>query len=99
RGLREQGRLATLAQVLALQAWAALRCARWGVASAAAEESARLAEETRQPLRRADALAAQAMLASARGDGEAAMNLATQAEGLATAVGSNMTLALIQNSR
>ena len=99
RGLREQGRLARLAPVLAMQAWAALRLGRWAVASAAAEESARLAQETRQPLRRADALSAQAMLASMRGDVDAAATIATEAEGLALAVGSSMTLALVQNAR
>lgn len=98
RGLREQGRLAPLARVLSLQAWAALRCSRWVAASAAAEESARLAEETRQPLRRADALSARAMLASMRGDADAAARMATEAEGPALAVGSSMTLALVQNA-
>jgi DNA-binding CsgD family transcriptional regulator len=99
RRLRAQGRLAQLAQVLGLQAWAALRCSRWSAALAAAEESARLAEDTLQPRLRADALAAQATLAGMRGDAEAATRTATEAEGLALTTGSTITLALIQNAR
>jgi DNA-binding CsgD family transcriptional regulator len=97
--MRDQGRLAQLAQVLGLQAWAALRRSRWSVALACAEESARLAEETRQPRVRADALSAQATLASMRGDTDAAERMATEAEVLALATGSSITLALIQNAR
>ncbi len=97
--LREQGRLVELAQVLGLQAWAALRCSRWGIASTAAGEAARLAEETRQPRLRADALVAQATLASMRGDASAAARIATEAEAVAIGTGSTVTFALIQNVR
>jgi DNA-binding CsgD family transcriptional regulator len=97
--LREQARLVQLAQVLGLQAWSALRRSHWGVASVAAEEAARLAEETRQPRLRADALAAQAMLAAMRGDPELGTRLTVQAEDLSQATESNITMALIQNAR
>ena len=98
-GLREQARLVQLAQVLGLQAWAALRRSHWRVSIGAAEEAARLAEETRQPRLRADALAAQAMLAAMRGDSDLGTHLAVQAEELSQATGSNITTALIQNAR
>jgi DNA-binding CsgD family transcriptional regulator len=98
-GLREQARLVQLAQVLGLQAWAALRRSHWRVSIGAAEEAARLAEETRQPRLRADALAAQAMLAAMRGDSDLATRLTVQAEDLSQATGSNITTALIQNAR
>jgi DNA-binding CsgD family transcriptional regulator len=52
-----------------------------------------------RPRLRADALSAQATLASMRGDGDAAAGLATEAERLALATGSSVTLALIQNAR
>ncbi len=98
-GLREQARLVQLAQVLGLQAWAALRRSHWRVSIAAAEEAARLAEETRQPRLRADALAAQAMLAAMRGDSDLSSRLTVEAEDLSQATGSNVTTALIQNAR
>jgi DNA-binding CsgD family transcriptional regulator len=98
-GLREQARLVALAQVLGLQAWAALRRSHWDVASVAAEEAARLAEETRQPRLRADALAAQAMLAAMRGDSDLGTRLTAQAEDLSQATESNVTTALILNAR
>jgi DNA-binding CsgD family transcriptional regulator len=99
RGYREQGRLAQLAQVLGLQAWAGIRCSRWSVASAAADECTRLARETRQTRLRADALAAQAMLAALRGQSAAALSLATEAEALASTSGGAITFALVQNAR
>ena len=98
-GLREQGRLAQLAQVLGLQAWTALRRSHWDVALTAADECARLAEETRQPGLRADALAAQAMLAALRGDAGVAMRRVEDAERMSARTGSAITLALIQNAR
>lgn len=97
--LRTQGRLAELAQVLCLQAWMGSRCSRWGVASAAAEESARLAEETRQLRLRADALCAQAIVACMRGDAAAAARLAAVADPLATAAGGTTTLLQVQRVR
>jgi DNA-binding CsgD family transcriptional regulator len=98
-GLREHARLGQLAQVLALQAWAALRRSHWTVSLAAAEEAARLAEETRQPRLRADALAAQAVLAAIRGDCSLGARLTIQAEELSQATATNITAALIQNAR
>ena len=97
--LREQARLVQLAQVLGLQAWAALRRSHWSAASAAAEEAARMAQETHQPRLRADALAAQAMLAAIRGDSDLGTRLTIQAEDLSQATGTNITRALIQNAR
>lgn len=98
-GLREEGRLALLAQALRLRAWAALRTSRWDAAAEAASESARLGAETRQPLVQADALSALAMLSGLRGDPERAEALAAEAEQLAQRSANQVTLATIQAGR
>ena len=91
-GLRGEGRLAALAAVLTLRAWAVLRCGRWSLALLAAEEGARLAAETRQPVWRASALSAQAMVHGLRGDSASALRLADEA----AASGQGIALATVQ---
>ena len=81
-GLREEGRLAALALALRILAWAALRRGQWDVAGPAAEECGRLAEETRQPMILADALAARAMLAALRGQMDESDDFAERSERL-----------------
>ena len=48
-GLREQVRLGLLTQALVHFAWAAIPAGEWGAATAAAQEAAALARDTRQP--------------------------------------------------
>jgi len=48
-GYRAQGRLGLVAQALVTQAWAAVHLANAQIASPAAEEATRLADETGQP--------------------------------------------------
>ena len=79
-GLRAQGRLGFLASALAHHAWLSIELGHWRTAVSAAEEAARLAEETGQPLWIASAQAAQAALAGLRGDAAAALALASEAE-------------------
>jgi DNA-binding CsgD family transcriptional regulator len=98
-GLRRQGRLASLARALMLQAWAAARRSRWQVAIPAAEECVRLAVETHQPIVVATGLAAQAMVAAVRGDLASAGDLAKRAEQSALANRNNIGLALTQVAR
>jgi DNA-binding CsgD family transcriptional regulator len=86
-GLRARGRLALLAQVLVLRAWSAIHLGNRGVAIADAEEGARLARETAQPVWTSRALAAQALLAGRRGETELAYALAGEAELTASEAG------------
>jgi DNA-binding CsgD family transcriptional regulator len=98
-GLREQGRLAALAQVLVLRAWAEIHLARWDVARSDAEEAARLALETGQPIWAAGARAGQAILAGLRGEQEAAEALSTQAEQAGLTLGARSVLCVTQLAR
>ena len=98
-GLREQGRLALLAQALSLTAWAALRRSRWHIAEPAAAECVRLAQDTHQPIVQVAGLAAQAMLAAIRGEEDSAFTLAAQAERLGATTRNSVGLALIQTAR
>ncbi len=82
--LRSQGRLGFLASSLAHLAWLSIDLGDWRTAASAAEEAARLAEETHQPLWIAAARAAQALLAGLRGDPVTALALAREAERVAT---------------
>jgi DNA-binding CsgD family transcriptional regulator len=97
--LREQGRLGVLAQVLETRAWSALLTADFGVAVPAAEEAARLAGETGQPLWEAGAWIAQAALAALRGEPELVEDLTAAAERLAVPTGAAALLALGQYVR
>lgn len=96
-GLREEGKLAGLAQALRLLGWAALRRGQWGVAGVAAEECGRLAEETRQPMVLADSLSVQATLAALRGKMGESESFASQSEQLSPLAA--VTLATIQHGR
>ncbi len=97
--LRVQGRLALLARALTLQAWSEMQLASLSAAIPAAEEGARLASETHQPLFMAMAQAVQAWLAAVRGDQEAAAALAAQAERVGLAQSANAVLAGAQLAR
>jgi DNA-binding CsgD family transcriptional regulator/tetratricopeptide (TPR) repeat protein len=98
--LREQGCLGVLAQVLPIQSWAAIMVgANYPAAVTAAEEGARLAAETTQPLREMQAWLAQATIAALRGDHAAAEDLAARIERTALPLGAASNLALVQYAR
>ncbi|MEU8238439.1 AAA family ATPase [Actinoplanes missouriensis] len=78
--LRAQGRLGLLARALGAQAWSAAHLADLDIGIPAAEECARLAAETSQPLFVGIGRAAAAVLAALRGDDETARSQATAAE-------------------
>jgi DNA-binding CsgD family transcriptional regulator len=75
RGLRQQGRLAALTQVLVLRSFAALYLGQWDHAGAASDEALRLAEETEQSTWAACARLGLANLAAIRGRQRLAMRL------------------------
>jgi ATP/maltotriose-dependent transcriptional regulator MalT len=79
-GLRQQGRLALLAQALVLHAWTARETHGLRLAVIHAEEGARLAHETGQPLFAAGAAVTLAAAATMRGDERAAEAFAADAE-------------------
>jgi DNA-binding CsgD family transcriptional regulator len=97
--LREQGRLGVLAQALAAQAWVAAQLVNWSVAVPAAEESARLGAETRQPLIVATGQLAGALLAGLRGDQDAAGALTSSIEQAMRPAGGGAVLAMVQLAR
>ncbi len=97
--LREQGRLRLLAQVLETRAWAAIMTADFAAAMSAAEESARLATETAQPLREAGGWMAQAAVAALCGEEELAEKLTVDAERVALEAGAAVLLAAGQYVR
>jgi DNA-binding CsgD family transcriptional regulator len=98
-GLREQGRLQLLARALAAQSWAAAQLADLTVAMPAAEEAARLAQETGQPYLLGIALATLAKIAALRGHFGQATELAAEAERLGTPVSARPVLATAQHAR
>ena len=75
---RAEGRLGLLAQTLSMEATAEVADGRQAIATA--DEAVRLSRETAQPLFLANALAQRAMLAAIRGDEEAAVADANEAE-------------------
>jgi DNA-binding CsgD family transcriptional regulator len=97
--LREQGRLGVLARVLATRAWSAILVGDFPAALTSAEEGARLAAETAQPLSEMQAWTAQATLAALRGDHTAAGDLAARIEQAALPLGAASTLAHVQYAR
>ncbi|MGN6359642.1 MAG: ATP-binding protein [Thermomicrobiales bacterium] len=99
RRLREQGRLRLLAQVLSIQAWAALEVGDFAVAVPAAEESRRLASETQRPLWETGARIAEATLAALRGDRAAVETLTAEADRVALPIGAAGLLSLVQYAR
>jgi DNA-binding CsgD family transcriptional regulator len=96
-GLRSDGRLALVAQMLVLRAWSAIFSGNRNVAIADAEEGMRLAQETEQPTYVSLARAAAAMSAALRGDYESAEGLANDAERIAQPFG--ILLAEVQMAR
>jgi DNA-binding CsgD family transcriptional regulator len=92
--LREQGRLGMLARVLAIQSWSAILVADFPAALISAEEGARLAAETAQPLWEMEAWTARAAIAALRGDHAAAEDLAARIERRALPLGAASNLAL-----
>jgi hypothetical protein len=78
-GLREQGRLALLAQVLVVRTWNRIHLGRFDAALPDAGEAGRLARETTQPYREGQARAAEATLAALHGDENKAEALARAA--------------------
>lgn len=99
RRLREQGRLRLLAQVLSIQAWAALEVGDFAVAMPAAEESRRLASETQQPLWETGARIAEATVAALRGEQAAVEVLTAEADRVALPIGAAGLLSLVQYAR
>ncbi|GAA4191253.1 helix-turn-helix transcriptional regulator [Microbispora amethystogenes] len=97
--LRAQGRLSLLARDLGAQAWSAARLADLSVAIPAAEEAARLAHETSQPLMHAIAQASGAVLAALRGEQDRVEILGMAAEQVALPVGARPVLATVQLAR
>ena len=81
--LRVEGRLHTLGTALALLSWSALRRGRWTVAVSAADEGARLCEDTDQPFWQAYAHAAEATVLALRGNFPAAGAAIDRAETVA----------------
>jgi DNA-binding CsgD family transcriptional regulator len=75
-GLREQGRLALLAQVLVVRTWNRIHLGRFDAALADAEQAGRLARETTQPFWESQARTAEATVAEVHGDEDKAEALA-----------------------
>ena len=82
-GLRDQGRLGRLPLVLTHQAWTGINTMKLNVAVPAAAEAMRLADDLGQPLWRAAAQTAVAMLAALHGDYDIAHTQIRQAEEIA----------------
>jgi ATP/maltotriose-dependent transcriptional regulator MalT len=98
-GLREQGRLALLAQVLVVRSWNRIHLGRFDAALADAEEAGRLARETAQPFWESQACAAEATVAAVHGNEEKAGALARIAESEALPLRASAVLAEVQLAR
>jgi hypothetical protein len=98
-GLREQGRLALLAQVLVVRTWNRIHLGQFDAALPDAEEAGRLAGETAQPYWESQARAAEATLAALRGDEDKAEALARAAESEALPGRASAVLAEVQLAR
>jgi DNA-binding CsgD family transcriptional regulator len=98
-GLRAQGRLALLAQALSMQANGAIHLGNWVVAVTAADEGARLAEETGQPIWLAGTKIHQAQVAALRGQHDAVGALTGEAERTALPRRLSHLMAMIQVAR
>jgi ATP/maltotriose-dependent transcriptional regulator MalT len=98
-GLRDQGRLGRLPLVLTHQAWTATNTVNWNVAVPAAAEAMRLADDLGQPLWRAGAQTAVAMLAALRGDYDVANAQTREAEAIALPSRASAMLAGIRLTR
>ena len=98
-GLRHQGRLGLLAQVLVVRAWDAIHLGRFDDATRDADEGGRLALETGQPVWTAGSQIAQALLAGVRGDEPLAEALGAQAERAILPLRLGNLLAVLQLAR
>jgi DNA-binding CsgD family transcriptional regulator len=98
-GLRSQGRLGALAQSLVLRAWSDIHVGRWEEAMSDAEEAARLAQETSQPIWGGGAAVALSILAGLRGDENGAEMLAADAERVGLQFGARAVLSVTQFAR
>ncbi|SFR29546.1 AAA ATPase domain-containing protein [Lentzea waywayandensis] len=99
RDFRAQGQFGLLARALAVEAWSRTRLGDIAAAEPAAEEAARLAEETGQPYMRGLAVAVQAEIAALRGEYERSAELAAVAERIGLAAGARPVLATVQLAR
>ncbi|WP_127503832.1 helix-turn-helix transcriptional regulator [Actinoplanes solisilvae] len=99
RQLRSQGRLRLLAQVLSIQAWAALELGDLTLAVPAADEAVRLAVETQGPFWRIGALIAQSAVAAFRGDETAVEALTAEADRVSVPAGAAYLVSLAQYAR
>lgn len=99
RDFRAQGQFGLLARALAVEAWSRTRLGDIAAAEPAAEEAARLAEETGQPYMRGLAAAVQAEIAALRGEYERSAELAANAERIGLAAGARPVLATVQLAR
>ncbi|MET7395007.1 AAA family ATPase [Dactylosporangium sp. NPDC005572] len=97
--LRAQGRLGSLTRALAALAWCAAHQADLRAGVPAAEESARLALETSQPLFFGIARASAAVLAALGGHPERTASLAAEAEQRGVAASVRPVLATVQLAR
>ncbi|HWN31663.1 MAG TPA: AAA family ATPase [Pseudonocardia sp.] len=98
-GLRAQGRLGLLTRALAVQAWSCVRLGDLATALPAAEEAARLGQETNQVFMYGLARAVQAEIAALRGDYPQAKVQAAAAEQIGLAAGARPVLATVQVAR
>jgi len=96
--LRADGQLGLLARSLVLQGWSALHLGRLDLAASAADEAARLATDSSQPLIRAVALVVQSAVSALRG-GEDAAELVAEADQVGLQVNSSAVLAAVQLAR
>jgi DNA-binding CsgD family transcriptional regulator len=97
--LREQGRLGVLARILAGRSWAAVFAGDFPLAVVSAEEGARLAAETNQPVWQMQACPPPAGLPARRAAHDAAEELSVRIERAALPRGAAFNLALVQYAR
>ncbi|HUO72394.1 MAG TPA: AAA family ATPase [Solirubrobacteraceae bacterium] len=95
-GLRTEGRLGHLPRLLTLYSSMAARLGDWDVATTAADEARRLAEEFAEPQWGAAADTVISLVAAMRGDEQTAERLAARAEAVAERAGANITVAFAQ---
>lgn len=93
--LREQGRLAPLAQALVTQAWTAAQLGDTILGMTAAAEAGALAAETRLPSFAVTADLVRGQVEALRGNGEAARELADLGERVLLSTGAHTMLALV----
>ena len=96
--LRADGRLGQLCRVLTVQAWNAFNVGRFDLAAMAADEAARLAADSEQPLVRAVALGVQSAISSLRGAEDVEEPIAEAAR-LGLQLHSNGVLGVVQLAR